>query len=84
MFGASDGVTWLKVGLGGKSSNANHFFVTNLSPPWTAAGDNTRHHYARLRINGTESLRVEIHGVGGNGETPVLVDHFQYTNGACR
>lgn len=57
-----DGVTYLKVGPGGKLSNKNKGFspwLTVPAPEYTAFRDNTAHHFARLRINERE-LAVEI------------------------
>ena len=81
-----DGVTWLKVSPGGKMSNINGRFaqwLTNPAPAWTAFRDNTMHHFARLRFSG-DAVVVEIFGVSGDGQPPVIQDSFRYTSGSCK
>jgi chitodextrinase len=79
----ADGVTWVKVGPGGKLSNINGDFaqwLTEPPPPWTAVRNNTLHHFARLVFASTGTLTVEIYGVAGDGTPAVLVDSFDYTD----
>jgi hypothetical protein len=85
-YTTGDGVTWVKVSPGGKLSNKNgNFsqFATTTPPFWTADRDNTAHHYARLRVSASGSLKLETFGVLGDGGAPVLVDSFEYRLGAC-
>ncbi|MCL5778083.1 Ig-like domain-containing protein [Limibaculum sp. FT325] len=80
----SDGVVWMKVSPGGKLSNINGSFSdweTEPAPAYTAVRDNTLHHYAHLSFDGDRSLSVEVLGVVGNGEEPVVVDSFTFFAG---
>ncbi len=84
-YSAKDGVTWLKVGPGGKMSNINGKFAdfkTNPPPFYTAFRDNTAHHYARLRVS-PGAIAVEVFGVQGDGRPPVVQDRFEYNRKGC-
>ena len=81
----ADGTTYVKVSPGGKESNISGAFspfATNPPPSWTAARDNTMHHFARLRVTPTD-IRVDTYGVVGDGTPPVIIDSFRYTTGTC-
>jgi hypothetical protein len=85
-YDMSDGVSWVKVSPAGKLSSKNGDFsqFTSDPPPfWTAVRDNTVHHFARIRVFASGILRVETWGVVGNGATPVIIDSFEYRDGAC-
>lgn len=85
-YTAKDGVTWLKVGPGGKMSNINGKFAqfkTNPPPSYTAFRDNTAHHFARLRVS-PGTIKVEIFGVHGDGRPPVVQDSFSYSLSGCK
>jgi len=82
----ADGVSYLKVSPGGKLSNINRSFagwLTEPPPAWTAFRDNTTRHFARLRIS-RDAVVVEIFGVSGDGQPPVIQDSFRYTSGSCK
>jgi hypothetical protein len=81
----SDGVTWVKVSPGGKISNINRSFAafkTSPAPSWTAARDNTMHHFARVRVSSTALVFTDF-GVKEDGSTPVVKDTFRYTTSGC-
>ncbi len=85
-YSLEDGVTWVKVSPGGKLSNKNKNFsqfATNPRPAWTAYRDNTLHHFARLRVFASGSIRLDAYGVKGDGSPPVLVDTFEYKDRGC-
>jgi hypothetical protein len=85
-YSMEDGVTWVKVSSGGKLSNKNKSFsqfATNPPPTWTAYRNNTLHHFARLRVFASGSIRLDAYGVKGDGSPPVLVDTFEYKDGGC-
>lgn len=82
---ADDGITWLKVGPGGKLSNKNGGFsqwLTEPPPAYTAARANSLHHFAHLRAD-EASLQVEVIGLKGNGTAPTVVDMLEYRVDAC-
>jgi hypothetical protein len=82
----SDGVVYVKVSPSGKESNISGAFSPFKSatkPYWTAARDNTMHHFARLRVSAAGSITVEAFGVKGDGSMPVLQDSFRVTLGSC-
>ena len=82
----NDGVTWVKVSPGGKLSNKNDgfsTFTTNPPPSWTAARDDTMHHFLRVRFSAEGWMRVEAFGVKGDGSPPVVQDSFTYMFGLC-
>lgn len=79
-----EGVTYLKVGPGGKLSNKNKGFsswLTVPAPDYTAFRDNTAHHFARLRITDRE-LAVEVFAVPPGQAEPEIRDHFSYVHSA--
>jgi len=81
-----DGVTWVKTSPGGKLSNINQgfsTFATNPPPAWTAARDNTLHHFSRLIVSAAGSIRLDTYGVKGDGTPPIIIDSFEYTTGSC-
>ncbi len=83
-YSMEDGVSYLKVGPGGKMSNINGKFAefkTDPKPEFTAFRDDTMHHFAKLTI-APESLKVEVYGVIGDGTPPVVQDHLTY-GGTC-
>jgi hypothetical protein len=85
-YSMEDGVTWVKVSPGGKLSNKNNNFsqfATNPPPAWTAYRNNTLHHFARLRVFASGSIRLDAYGVKGDGSPPVLIDTFEYKDGGC-
>jgi hypothetical protein len=41
------------------------------------------HHIARIHVDATGYLRFDAYGVVGDGTVPVLVDSFEYRDGAC-
>ena len=82
----ADGVTWVKSSPGGKLSNKNgdfSQFATNPAPKWTAFRDNTMHHFSRLIVSASGSIRFDTYGVKGDGTPPLIQDSFQYTTGNC-
>ena len=82
----ADGVTWVKTSPGGKMSNINGSFSqfgTEPPPSWTAFRDNTMHHFLRLMVSASGSIRVEAYGIKGDGTPPVILDSFEYTTGTC-
>lgn len=82
-YTSSDGVTYLKIGPGGKLSNKNKGFSTwRTEPPpaHTAARNNTAHHFGRLLID-TQRLVVEIHAVHADRPGSVVQDRFAYVLG---
>jgi acid phosphatase type 7 len=84
-YSMNDGVSWVKVSPAGKLSNkGGNFsqFLTNPPPSYTAFRDNSRHHFARVRV-GETSIRVEAWGLVGDGSAPVIQDAFEYRLGAC-
>lgn len=81
-----DGVTWVKVSPGGKLSNKNQSFsqwATNPAPRWTAYRDNTAHHFSRLSVSASGTLRLDTYAVSGNGAPPAVIDTFEYRAGGC-
>jgi hypothetical protein len=85
-YSLDDGVTWVKVSPGGKlSSKTGDFspFANSTPPAWTAYRDNTMHHIARIHVDATGYLRFDAYGVVGDGSAPVLLDSFEYRDGAC-
>ncbi len=81
-----DGVSWVKVSPGGKRSNISKDFspwASETPPTWTAFRDNTMHHFLRIRVSASGTLRVEAFGVAGDGTPPVIQDSFFYTTGSC-
>jgi hypothetical protein len=85
-YTGADGVTWVKVSPGGKLSNKNagfSQFATQPPPSWTAVRDNTMHHFARLVVSATGTIRLDAYGVIGDGTPPVVLDSFEYTLGSC-
>jgi hypothetical protein len=84
-YGDKDGVTWLKVGPGGKMSNINGKFAdfkTNPPPFYTAFRDNTAHHFARLRV-APDVIRMEIFAVKADGHPAAIQDTFEYNLKGC-
>jgi hypothetical protein len=81
-----DGVTWIKVSPGGKLSNINRgfaTFTTNPAPAYIAYRNNTMHHFVRLTISASGSLRVDLYGVKGDGTAPIIQDSFRYDANGC-
>jgi acid phosphatase type 7 len=81
-----DGTTYVKVSPGGKMSNISGGFspfASSTTPDWTAARDNTMHHFARLVFSADGSVTFEAWGVKGDGSAPVILDTFKYTMGSC-
>lgn len=81
-----DGVVWLKVSPGGKLSNKNggfSQFQTFPPPPWTAARDDTMHHFLHVEISAAGSMTVTTYAVIGDGTPPIVVDTFRITAGSC-
>jgi hypothetical protein len=81
-----DGVTWVKVSPAGKLSNKTgsfSAFASSTPPAWTAYRDNTMHHIARIHVDATGYLRFDAYGVVGDGSPPMLLDSFEYRDGAC-
>lgn len=79
-YTSADGVTYLKVGPGGKLSNKNKGFSawrTEPAPPHTAFRNNTAHHFARLRVDANR-LDVEIHAVQAELAGSKVLDRFAY------
>lgn len=76
-----DGVSYLKVGPGGKLSNKNKGFSPWLhqpAPPHTAFRDNTAHHFARLRATADE-LSVEVFALRPGETVPEVRDRLHYS-----
>ncbi len=89
-YSQADGVSWLKVSPGGKLSNISRDFSPWRSPEapyWTAARDNTRHHFAHLIVTADGELTVDIYGVAGDADdagVPVRrSDRVRYTSLGC-
>lgn len=83
---AGSGTVYVKTSPGGKESNiSGHFspFKSNAAPAWTAVRDNTRHHFARLRVSAAGSITVEAWGIPPDGTTATLTDSFKITAGQC-
>jgi hypothetical protein len=82
-YDQADGVIWLKVGPGGKLSDQNgggfSTFQTYPPPYWTAARDDTMHHFARFRVSANGILTTEIYATPGDGTPSVLYDSFTYS-----
>jgi acid phosphatase type 7 len=81
----NDGTTYVKVSPGGKESNISGGFspfASDPAPAWTAARDNTMHHFARLRVSPTDII-VDTYGVRGDGTPPAVIDSFRYTTETC-
>jgi hypothetical protein len=79
-YSIRDGVTYLKVGPGGKLSNKNKGFspwLSETAPDYTAFRDNTSHHFARLRATEGE-LAVEIFSLRPGETVPEVQDRFTY------
>lgn len=82
----SDGATYVKVSPGGKKSNISGGFspfTSSTLPAWTAARDNTMHHFARLVVSASGTITFEAYGVKGDGSPAVVLDTFVYTMGSC-
>ncbi|MBE9137695.1 metallophosphoesterase family protein [Nodosilinea sp. LEGE 07088] len=79
-----DGVTWLKTSPSGKESNkSGSFSIFKADPsPWVAVRDNTMHVFTKLHFS-AENLAVETFGVRGDGQPPVVLDSFEYTQNQC-
>lgn len=85
-YDMNDGVTWLKVSPGGKLSNISGDFSPWRSaqpPAWTAARDNTHHHFASLQFRASGDLTVSTLSLDGDGVPPTIQDQFRYTTGSC-
>jgi len=85
-YDLDDGVTWAKISSGGKLSNKNGGFsqwATNPAPAWTAYRDNTAHHFSRLVVSATGTLRLDTYAVAGDGAPPVVIDTFEYRVAGC-
>jgi hypothetical protein len=85
-YGPQEGVIWMKVSPGGKLSNVNgdfSTFTTDPPPRWTAARDDSMHHFVRLRFSSTGSIHVEVLGIEADGAPVTLIDDFTYTLGTC-
>ena len=87
-YDGADGVTWIKVSPAGKLSNRNGVndfsrFTTNPPPFWTAARDDTMHHFTRLIFSASGTLRVETYGYSGDGTPAIIIDSFEYNLGSA-
>jgi hypothetical protein len=83
-YDANDGTVWLKVSPAGKlSSSTNDFstFQTNPPPYWTAARDDTMHHFARFLVSAHGALTTQIYATPGNGTASFVYDSFTYSLG---
>ncbi len=81
-YDANDGTVWLKVSPAGKLSNeGNGFsnFQTVPPPYWTAARDDTMHHFARFMVSADGTLTTQIYATTGDGTPSFLLDSFTYS-----
>jgi hypothetical protein len=82
----NDGVTWVKVSPAGKLSNKTDgfsTFTTTPPPHWTAFRDDTMHHFSRLHVSASGSIRLDTYGVVGDGTPPIVLDTFVIRDGSC-
>ncbi|WP_188093651.1 BACON domain-containing protein [Marinobacter salinexigens] len=85
-YGMDDGVSWVKIGPGGKLSNISGDFSpwrTPVPPDWTAFRNNTLHHYGHLSVTATGILNLDVIGVVGDGSAPLVVDRVRYSVAGC-
>ncbi|MFV8570317.1 fibronectin type III domain-containing protein [Marinobacter sp. SBS5] len=85
-YDLGEGVTWLKISPGGKLSNISKGFSpwkSPVAPPWTVVRDNSRHHYAHLKVSDDGVLDVDIYGISGTGAPPWRRDRVRYTTLGC-
>jgi hypothetical protein len=83
-YDAEDGIVWLKVSPAGKLSNVDSAFSefrTNPPPYWTAARDDTMHHFARFSISADGTLTTRIYATPGQGTPSFVQDTFTYSLG---
>jgi len=81
-----DGVIYMKVSPGGKLSDiTNGFspFHTHPPPPWTAARDDTGHHFSLLQFSEAGTLRVRTYSVADNRSRPEVADDFTLVESGC-
>ncbi len=81
-YDANDGIVWLKVSPAGKLSSVDSefsAFQTNPPPYWTAARDDTMHHFARFSISAGGTLTTRIYATPGQGTPSFLYDTFTYS-----
>ena len=84
-YDAADGIVWLKVSPAGKLSSKNSdfsVFQTNPAPYWTAARDDTMHHFARFIVSSDNTLTTEIYATPGDGTPSFVLDSFTYSLGS--
>ncbi len=85
-YDANDGTVWLKVSPAGKLSSIDGSFSefqTNPPPYWTAARDDTRHHFARFIVSSDGSLTTQIYATPGDGTPSFILDSFTYSLGSA-
>jgi hypothetical protein len=81
-YDANDGIVWLKVSPAGKLSSidgAFSAFQTNPPPYWTAARDDTLHHFARFVVSADGTLTTQIYATPGNDTPSFVYDTFTYS-----
>jgi hypothetical protein len=81
-YDENDGIVWLKVSPAGKLSNEGSgfsTFQTNPPPYWTAARDDTLHHFARFLVSADGTLTTQIYATPGNGTPSFVYDSFTYS-----
>lgn len=85
-YGPGDGVSWLKIGPGGKLSNISQDFSpwrTPMPPDWTVFRDNTLHHFAHLSVTAAGTLDADVFGVVGDGSALLQIDRVRYSLNGC-
>ncbi len=84
-YDANDGIVWLKISPAGKLSSVNSefsVFRTNPPPYWTAARDDTMHHFAGFSISADGTLTTRIYATPGRGTPSFIYDTFTYSLGS--
>jgi hypothetical protein len=85
-YDENDGTVWLKVSPAGKLSSIDSdfsTFQTNPPPYWTAARNDTMHHFARFLVSTDGTLTTQIFATPGNGTQSVIFDEFTYRLGGA-
>jgi hypothetical protein len=84
-YDANDGIVWLKISPAGKLSSVDSefsVFRTNPPPYWTAARDDTMHHFAGFSISAAGTLTTRIYATPGQGTPSFVYDTFTFSLGS--
>ncbi|GAA4886005.1 fibronectin type III domain-containing protein [Ferrimonas pelagia] len=78
----NDGISWVKISPAGKLSNRNAGFSPwrdDPAPYWTAARDNSMHHFGQLVFAANGDMIMNTYGVLA-GQPVQLTDQFRYAD----